>query len=142
MHSIRKSVLVPYSAERMFELVDRVEDYPRFLPWCGGISVHERSETVLDVTIHIEFLKIKSHFRTRDTRKTLALDMQLVDGPFRSLTGSWRFIPLMDDACKIEFDLDYDFSNRAIEAVVGPVFGRITQTFVDAFITEADRRYA
>jgi len=141
MHSIRKSVLVPYSADRMFELVDRVEDYPRFLPWCGGVTVHERSETVLDVTLHIEFLKIKSHFRTRDIRKPLALEMQFVEGPFRALKGAWRFTALMDDACKIEFELDYEFANRAIEAVVGPVFGRISQTFVDAFIAEAHRRY-
>lgn len=141
MHSIRKSVLVPYSAERMFELVDRVEDYPRFLPWCAGVTVHERSDTLLDVSLHIEFLKIKSHFRTRDTRSPLALEMQFVEGPFRALKGAWRFTPLMDDACKVEFELDYEFASRAIEAVIGSVFGRITQTFVDAFIAEADRRY-
>lgn len=141
MHSIRKSVLVPHSAHRMFELVDRVEDYPRFLPWCGGVDIHERSETVLDVTVHIEFLKIKSHFRTRDTRSPLALDLQFVEGPFKNLNGAWRFIPLLDDACKVEFELEYEFANRALEAVIGPVFERITQTFVDAFVAEADRRH-
>ncbi|GGP19204.1 type II toxin-antitoxin system RatA family toxin [Silvimonas iriomotensis] len=142
MQRIRKSLLVPHSAERMFNLVDRVEDYPKFLPWCGGIEVHERTDDVLDVTVHIEFLKVKTFFRTRDERVPhTRIDMQFADGPFKALHGEWTFTALDEDACKIEFALDYEFSNRMIEAVIGPVFSRITNTFVDAFITRADKLY-
>ncbi len=141
MHCIRKSVLAHYSAEQMYDLVDRVEDYPRFLPWCGGVDVHERSETLLDATLHIHFLGIRSHFRTRDLRGPGRLDMQLVDGPFKRLEGYWHFIPLMEDACKVEFVLEYEFSSRTLEALIGPVFDKITRSFVDAFINEAERRH-
>lgn len=142
MHCIRKSMLAPYSAEQMFNLVDRVEDYPRFLPWCGGVEVHERSETVLDATLHIRFLKVQAHFRTRDNRfPHERIEMRLVDGPFKHMDGLWRFIPLSEDACKVEFELDYAFASRTLEALIGPVFDRITSAFVDAFIEEAERRH-
>lgn len=141
MQCIRKSLLVPHSAERMFNLVERVEDYPKFLPWCGGVEVHEHTDTVLDVTVRIEFMKVKTFFRTRDIKTTNTIDMRFVDGPFKTLHGLWTFTPLDEDACKIEFALDYEFSNRVIEAVIGPVFSKITSTFVDAFIQRADRLY-
>ncbi|WP_028451214.1 type II toxin-antitoxin system RatA family toxin [Chitinilyticum aquatile] len=141
MQCIRKSVLVPHSAAQMYELVARCEDYPKFLPWCGGVEVHERSEAVLDVTVRIEFMKISSHFRTRDLLTENRIDMEFVDGPFRHLNGIWQFTPLMEDACKIEFELDYEFSSKTLEAVIGPVFNKITSTFVDAFIKQADKLY-
>lgn len=125
----------------MYELVVRCEDYPRFLPWCGGVEIHEQSATVLDVTVRIEFMKISSHFRTRDTLEPNRILMEFVDGPFRHLRGEWLFTPLMSDACKIEFELDYEFSSKTLEAVIGPVFSKITSTFVDAFIRQADKLY-
>ncbi len=142
MHCIRKSMLAPYSAEQMFNLVDRVEDYPCFLPWCGGVEIHERSDTVLDATLHIRFLKVKAHFRTRDLRfQNERIEMQLVDRPFKYLHGVWRFTPLTEDACKVEFELDYAFASRTLETLIGPVFDRITGAFADAFIEEAERRH-
>lgn len=139
MHCIRKTMLAPYSATQMYELVDRVEDYPRFLPWCGGVDVHERSDSVLDATLHIHFMGIRSHFRTRDLRGTNRLDMQLVDGPFRRLDGYWLFMPLTIDACKVEFVLEYEFANHTLEKLIGPIFDKITNSFADAFIVEAER---
>ncbi|GAA5785061.1 ubiquinone-binding protein [Chitiniphilus shinanonensis] len=139
MQRIRKSVLAPYSAKQMFDLVDRVEDYPKFLPWCGGVEVHEHSDEILDVTIRVEFLRVKTFFRTRDVKTENRIDMAFVDGPFKALHGLWEFTPLMEDACKIEFSLDYEFSSRTLEAVIGPVFGKIASTFVDAFIARAEQ---
>lgn len=141
MQCLRKSVLVSHSAQEMFDLVDRVEDYPRFLPWCGGVEVHERSPELLDVTIKIEFLKVSTFFRTRDIKSENEIVMHFVDGPFKALKGVWRFTPLMADACKIEFELDYEFSSRTLDVIIGPVFGKITSTFVDAFVKEADRKF-
>ena len=141
MQSIRKTVLVLHSADRMQALVDHVEDYPKFLPWCGGVEVHERSAHTLEATVRIDFLRVKSYFRTRNQTQERMIDMQLVDGPFQHFEGVWRFEALTDDACRIEFELDYQFQNRTFEALIGPVFGKITGTFVDCFIKEADRRY-
>ncbi|SMC22126.1 Ribosome association toxin PasT (RatA) of the RatAB toxin-antitoxin module [Andreprevotia lacus DSM 23236] len=141
MQSIRKTVLVTHSAELMKALVDRVEDYPKFLPWCGGVEIHERGDDTLEATVRIDFLRVKSHFRTRNRTQGNEIDMQLVDGPFQHFEGIWRFTPLMEDACKIEFELDYQFQSRTFETLIGPVFGKITGTFVDCFIKEADRRH-
>lgn len=142
MHCIRKSMLAPYSAEQMFNLVDQVEDYSSFLPWCGGVDVHERNKDILDATLHVRFLKVQTHFRTRDNRFPFErIEMQLVDGPFKHLRGLWRFTPLTEDACKVEFELDYAFSSRAFETLIGPVFDRIAGAFADAFIAEAERRH-
>ncbi|KPC55278.1 Persistence and stress-resistance toxin PasT [Amantichitinum ursilacus] len=141
MQCIQKNLLVTHSAERMFNLVDRVEDYPQFLPWCGGVEVHERTPDVLDATIRVEFMLVKTFFRTRDVKTPNQIDMQFVDGPFRTFRGNWKFTPLEADACRIEFELNYEFSNRALEAVIGPVFNKIATTFVDAFVQRADKLY-
>ncbi|WP_456298711.1 type II toxin-antitoxin system RatA family toxin [Chitiniphilus purpureus] len=125
----------------MYNLVERVEDYPKFLPWCGGVEIHARDAVSLDATIRVEFLKAKTFFRTRDLLSENRIEMQFIDGPFKTLHGQWLFSPLLEDACKIEFSLDYEFSSRTLEAVIGPVFGRIAATFVDAFIARADTLY-
>ncbi|QDQ25035.1 type II toxin-antitoxin system RatA family toxin [Chitinimonas arctica] len=142
MPQVRKSVLVPYPAALMFELVDRVEDYPRFLPWCGETRIHLRDHDWTIATIGIDYLGLKSSFTTENRKQPGLITLELKDGPFRNLTGAWRFTVLAEDACKVEFELDYEFSSRALEGLVGPVFGKIAGTFVDAFVKEAERRRA
>jgi ribosome-associated toxin RatA of RatAB toxin-antitoxin module len=141
MPQVRKSVLVTHPASLMFELVDRVEDYPRFLPWCGDTEVHLRDADWTIATVGIDYLGLKSGFTTENRKQDGVITMELKDGPFRSLTGAWRFVALAEDACKVEFELDYEFSSKALEAVVGPVFNKIAGTFIDAFVREADRRH-
>ncbi|MBV8465049.1 MAG: type II toxin-antitoxin system RatA family toxin [Burkholderiales bacterium] len=125
----------------MFELVDRVEDYPRFLPWCGDTEVHLRDADWTIASVGIDYLGLKSGFTTENRKQDGVITMELKDGPFRNLNGAWRFTALADDACKVEFELDYEFSSKALEAVIGPVFSKIASTFVDAFVREADRRH-
>lgn len=142
MASVDKTVLVAQSAERMFNLVDRVEDYPEFLPWCGGASVVELDNVKVHATVHINYHHIKQSFTTENIRAAPhQIDMTLLDGPFRHLDGCWRFIPLSDSACKIEFSLHYEFSSRLLEKLVGPVFHLIANSFVDAFIHRAEKVY-
>lgn len=142
MALVEKTVLVAHSAEQMFNLVDRVEDYPRFLPWCGGASVTELDENRVHATVHIDYLHLKQSFTTENVRTPpYQIDMTLRHGPFKHLDGSWRFIPLSDSACKIEFSLHYDFSSRLLEKMVGPVFHYIANSFVDAFIQRAEKVY-
>ncbi|OFZ67971.1 MAG: ubiquinone-binding protein [Betaproteobacteria bacterium RBG_16_56_24] len=142
MALVEKSMLVPYSAEQMFNLVDRVEEYPQFLPWCGGASVTELDGTTVHATVHIDYHHIRQSFTTRNVR-TLPhhIDITLQDGPFKHLDGDWRFIPLSPSACKIEFRLHYEFSNKLLEKLVGPVFHYIANNFVDAFIRRAEKVY-
>jgi ribosome-associated toxin RatA of RatAB toxin-antitoxin module len=143
MARVEKSVLVEHTPERMFDLVDRVEDYPDFLPWCGGTELKLRDEHCTVATIHIAYMGIRHSFTTENT-KTHPRQMRITlqDGPFSELEGDWTFIPLGDEACKVEFRLEYAFSSRALETILAPVFSHITNTFVDAFVRRADAVFA
>lgn len=142
MNKVEKTVLVMHSAEQMFNLVDAVEDYPNFLPWCGGVDLHERTDTSTSATLHINYHGIKQKFTTVN-RKIFPtnMDIALKDGPFKHLEGDWRFIELRADACKIEFRLNYEFANGFLERLISPVFNHIAATFVDSFVTQADKIY-
>ncbi len=142
MAVVHKTVLVAYSAQQMYELVERVENYPDFLPWCGAVKVLQRSETDLIATLAINYHGIKQQFTTKNQNLPYSrMELQLVDGPFRHLTGSWQFHALREDACKIEFNLNYDFSSKLLEHLIGPVFSRIANSFVDSFCHRAEVLY-
>ncbi|MEW5787470.1 MAG: type II toxin-antitoxin system RatA family toxin [Pseudomonadota bacterium] len=142
MAEVLKSVLVPYSAAEMFVLVDGVEDYPGFLPWCGGSEVHLRDEETTEATIRIQYLQVKQSFTTRNSKRfPEEMHIRLKSGPFRKLDGCWRFKVLAENACKIEFTITYEFSSGLLERVVGPVFGMITNNLVDAFVHRAEQVY-
>lgn len=142
MAQVEKSVLVPHSAEEMFRLVDAPELYPEFLPWCGGVDLKWRDDATTVATLHIDYHGLKQNFTTENTKTFPTLmDIKLVDGPFRHLEGVWRFIPLAEDACKIEFKLHYEFSNQLLDRLIAPVFSHIANTFVDAFVERAEKIY-
>lgn len=142
MAEIEKTVLVSYSAEKMFNLVDDVAKYPEFLPWCDGTTVVHLSETVTHATVNINYHHVKHSFSTENKRNPpLLIEMNLLNGPFEHLDGHWRFIPLSDEACKIEFRLHYTFSHKILEKLVGPVFHMIANSFVESFIGRADTIY-
>jgi ribosome-associated toxin RatA of RatAB toxin-antitoxin module len=142
MALVEKSVLVQYTPEQMFRLVDQVEEYPAFLPWCGGSSVSGRSPERLRATVVIDYHRVRQSFTTENTRREPeSIDVKLVDGPFRQLDGSWRFKALGQQACKIEFRLHYEFASRILEKLLSPVFNHIANTFVDAFVKRAEQVY-
>lgn len=142
MALVEKSMLVPYSAEQMFALVDDVGAYPQFLPWCGGTSVVPAGGGTVHATVHIDYHHIKQSFTTENVREVPHhIDMTLKDGPFRHLDGDWHFIPLSESACKIEFRLHYEFSSKLLEKMVGPVFHYVANSFVDAFVHRAEKIY-
>jgi ribosome-associated toxin RatA of RatAB toxin-antitoxin module len=143
MARVEKSVLVAHTPERMFELVDRVEEYPAFLPWCGGTELKWRDDASTVATIHIAYMGIRQSFTTENSKSFPGeMRINLKEGPFTHLEGDWFFKPLGNDACKIEFRLNYVFSSRLLESVLAPVFSHITNTFVDAFVRRADEVYA
>jgi len=142
MARVEKSVLISRSAEQMFKLVDDVESYPEFLPWCSRTSVAFRDEIKTVATLYIHYLSVESNFTTENIKEIpFSMRITLLDGPFRRLEGHWLFKPLAERACKIEFELSYEFSNKLFEKVIGPVFSRIADTFVEAFVRRADDVY-
>ncbi len=141
MSQVVQSVLVGHSAQQMFDLVDAVEDYPAFLPWCGGVSLKERSDSITEARIDIHFHGVRAHFHTRNTKSPNHMLIALVDGPFKRFEGEWRFTPLSDAACKVELCLSWEFSSKLLEKVIGPVFNRIAGTFVHGFEKRADEVY-
>ena len=142
MALVEKSVLIEYSAAQMYALVDDVAAYPQFLPWCGGAEVLSSEGNIKRAAITIDFRGIKQRFSTENRADPPNLiEMNLVDGPFRQLDGSWRFKALGENACKIEFRLHYEFSGRLLEMLVGPVFHYIANSFVDAFVKRAKQVY-
>lgn len=142
MSEVVKSVLVPYSAAEMFVLVDAVETYPEFLPWCGGTDLHKRDETVTEATIHIRYVQVQQYFTTENLKRfPEEMHLRLKDGPFRKLEGVWRFRPLGEEGSKVELVLHYEFSTHLLEKILGPVFGYIANSLVDAFVQRAETVY-
>ena len=142
MVNISKSALVSYSAQEMFEIVDDIASYPQFLPWCGSTQIIQRNEDTVEAAIQITHSGINKTFTTRNrNQKGKMIEVQLVNGPFRHLHGYWRFERLEDNACKVSLDMDYEFSSKILGLLVGPIFGQIANTLVDAFCTRATKLY-
>lgn len=139
MPTVRKSVIVARPREVLFALVERCEDYPEFLPWCSGAQVYERDERLTRARLCIDYHGLRSHIETRnEKRPPERIGLDFVDGPFREFHGAWTFAALGGEGCRVELALDYSFANRALEAVLGPVFGHIIETLVDRFVARAE----
>jgi ribosome-associated toxin RatA of RatAB toxin-antitoxin module len=137
---VEKSVLVGFPAHKMFALVDAVEAYPQFLPWCGGSKVIYRDDKRTLATIQINYHGAKQSFTTDNAKEAPhRMTVRLVQGPFRTLDGEWRFTSLREDACRIDFRLNYEFSSKLLEKLIGPVFSYISNTLVDAFVRRAEK---
>lgn len=140
MHNIHKSAIVLHPAQKMFQLVDSVENYPQFLPWCGSTQIIERDNNKTIASIEINYKGIRQTFTTENTKKqNQEMMIKLIDGPFKSLSGEWIFKNLDKDSCQIELKLKYEFSNVILEKLISPVFNMIANTFIDEFIKEANR---
>lgn len=140
MQNINKSAIVLHPVKKMFQLVDTVENYPQFLPWCGSTQIIERDNNKTIASIEINFKGIRQTFTTENTKKqNQEMNIKLVNGPFKSLSGQWMFKNLDKDSCQIELKLEYEFSNVILEKLISPVFNMIANTFIDEFIKEANK---
>ena len=139
MPVVKKSALVAHSAEQMFDLVADVEAYPKFLPWCHRAWLVSNSDNQICGRIEVARLGIHQTFTTCNTfERPRHMSIDLVDGPFRKLTGAWSFLPLRADACKVELELAFEFSGKLIDKAFGAVFHQIANSLVDAFCKRAD----
>lgn len=142
MAQVQKTVLIHHSASHMYALVDDVNKYPEFLPWCGGVDLIKQDEISTIATLHIAYHGLHQKFTTENHKTYPSLmEIKLKDGPFKHLEGVWRFIELNEQACKVEFMLNYEFTNVFLEKIIAPVFSHIANTFVDGFVARADIVY-
>ncbi|WP_163832328.1 type II toxin-antitoxin system RatA family toxin [Spartinivicinus ruber] len=142
MTQISRSALVLYSARAMFNLVNDIKSYPHFLPWCVDTTIHEQTDKLVEATLFLAKGGLKHSFTTRnqlDYGNTIT--MELVEGPFKNLTGEWEFLPLEENACKVSLELHFEFSSKVMEATIGSLFNGAANTMVDAFCKRAKEYY-
>lgn len=136
---ISRSVLVPYSAEVMFDVIEQAEWYPSFLPWCTSAEILERSEDWVAACIEISYATLRFEMRTRNPkRRPEWLQVRLVQGPFREFRGDWHLVPLGDVGCKVSFNLSLQTSEGLFDRVAKLALDRIVDSVVDAFVKRAE----
>ena len=147
MPLVRRSALVPYSAAQVFELVNDIERYPEFLPWCSDAKIVASAAHQIDAQLTIAKGRLRECFTTRNVLSAPDLiEMRLIDGPFQRLEGAWRFLNLTGEdgaaGCKVELELDFEMSSRSlVRKALGILFAQSTGTMVDAFCLRARAVY-
>ncbi|QPK65466.1 type II toxin-antitoxin system RatA family toxin [Methylomonas sp. LL1] len=142
MSVVQKSALVKFSAKQMFDLVDDIESYPQFLPWCSGSRILKREDDIVEGQIDIAKAGFHKSFTTRNRiDRGGKIQISLLDGPFKSLEGFWSFMPLREDASKISLDLEFEISGVLANLAFGPVFNQICNTMVSSFTQRAKAIY-
>ncbi|XOV77425.1 MAG: type II toxin-antitoxin system RatA family toxin [Aestuariibacter sp.] len=143
MPSVNRSALVPFSAEKMFHLVNDVAQYPAFLPGCEDVKILHQQDTSMEASLLISKAGVRQWFTTKNQLKPgKHIIMNLKDGPFKKLFGGWVFTELDTDACKIELNLEFEFSNRIVEMAFGKVFSSLANNMVKAFTNRAKDIYS
>ncbi len=143
MKKISRTALLPYSAKQMYDIVNDVADYSNFLPWCGDSEIVSVSELEMIASVTIAKAGIRQTFKTRNHLvPNERIEMHLLEGPFKALKGEWSFKVLDVDACKIQFEVEFEVSNGLLNAAIGPIFEHIASTLVDSFCERAKQMYA
>jgi ribosome-associated toxin RatA of RatAB toxin-antitoxin module len=126
----------------MYALVKNVVAYPEFLPWCRGATVHSQDSDSIEASIDLQRGGINKSFRTRNSLQPgVAMGMELIDGPFRYLSGGWQFEQLGADGSKVSLELEFEFDNRVTDLLFGPYFEDTCNSLIDSFIQRANAVY-
>lgn len=142
MNNISRSALVGYSAGQIYALVEDIESYPRFLPWCRASRVMGREGDVTTAELSVGLKGINQSFTTRNlNRPGTSIELELLSGPFRQFRANWRFHELGPAASKIEYSMSYELAGGVLGRVVGPLFEHIANSMVEAFIQRAEAVY-
>lgn len=138
MTTISKQANVVYSAKQMYALVNDIKSYPDFLPWCTEAKILEHEGDSLIASISISMGKIKQSFTTKNKlQQDTSIDMKLIEGPFKKLTGHWQFHDLANGECSVLLDMQFEFKNKIMKHAFGAAFNKITSTMVEAFVERA-----
>lgn len=142
MSTISRTAVVPYSAEEMYALVNDIESYPQFLPWCTDASVQELSDTGLIASVALASGKLQHTFTTRNTMQPgRQIDVRLISGPFSHLYGTWKFEPVGTGMCRIDLHMNFEFRNKLLKLTLSPVFNQFIARLVGAFVDRAEKIY-
>ncbi len=142
MQKIERSALVPYSAEQMFDIINDVEAYSEFLPWCESAELLSRTESELVGRLTLSRGNVRQTFTTRNkTDRPHTMTIDLVEGPFKALTGRWTFTQIGEGGCRVHLKLGFEFDSRFMNFTFGKVFGAAADRLVDAFCKRADKLY-
>ena len=142
MTHVQRSALLPYSAAQMYQLVNDVNAYPEFIPWCVQCEVQYEDENEKQATMYFARHGIKASVSTHNVLiKNKKIAVRLVEGPFRHFTGCWEFHSLDEHACRVEFDMQFAFSNKLYEATLGTIFNQVANRLVSAFVQRAEELY-
>ena len=152
MREVRRSALVPYTPVQMYTLVNDVRRYPEFLPWCPATHVHEETAESITATVDMQRAGVRIALTTRNSmRPGELIDMTLVQGPLGGFSGGWRFVPIHAPGeggtpgalkgCRVELLVRFEFKNRALGLVLGPLFESTWNSLVDAFVRRAREVY-
>lgn len=143
MATVERSALVPYTAEQMFHLVNRVERYPEFLRWCVAGEVCDETELGMRASITVRVAGVSRTFITQNVLEhPHRISMNLVDGPFRKLSGAWNFVPLGEDGSKVSLYLEFEFASRVLSSAFAKGFGPIAESQVSDFCNQAEQVYS
>lgn len=142
MSNVSRNALVPYSAAQMYALVNDIESYPEFVPWCSKSTSKEISVTEKEAALYFSRGAIKTSFSTRNTLSPdKQIDLQLVDGPFSQLHGVWQFIDIDDQGSRVQLDVDFELSSRMLKIALESFFSQICDRLVTSFVQRASQVY-
>lgn len=143
MSHIKRSALVHYSPAEMYRLVNNVDDYKKFLPWCASSKIKTESETEMLASVEIAKGILNKTFTTHNRlEKDHRIELELVDGPFKTLVGFWQFDALKtDNACRVNLDLEFEFDSAMMSLAAKPIFTQIANSLVDSFCKRAVEVY-
>ncbi|MCL1077083.1 ubiquinone-binding protein [Parashewanella spongiae] len=142
MPQIARSMLVRFSAMQMYQLVNDVESYKEFLPGCVGGKILSLDDDSMVASVDVSKAGVSKTFTTRNILNSgKSIQLELENGPFKHLRGYWRFIELAEDACKVEFELDFEFSNSLVDFTFSRMFKELMGSMVTAFTKRAKEVY-
>jgi|SRR5579862_7418539 len=142
MNTLSRSAIVPYTTRQMFELVNNIEEYPRFLPWCHSSEIISRTDKEVVATLEVVWKGIHKQFTTRNSLNPYQqVEITLENGPLKHMEGIWNFHSLNEHACKVMLDLEFEFAGGFIDRLFQPVFQHIANTLVEAFCKRAVELY-
>lgn len=126
----------------MYQLVNKIDEYPQFLNWCSSACILNQTEDEVTASVSINKGALQQAFTTVNKLTADAcIDMQLKDGPFKHLKGAWIFTPLNDTACKISLELEFSFASKLVDMAIAPIFTSISNAQLDAFVERAKYLY-
>ena len=138
MKKIFKEEDINIDIETIFKLINDIESYPNYLPWCTKTEVTEKSTNLIIGRIFISKSLINWNFSTKNTIKTNeSISLELIDGPFESLTGKWLFSPINDFNTRVSLSINYKFKSSIIELSIEPIFSSIMNSILKSFVQEA-----